>query len=140
MTTKDIEKLRSKSCRELMDSALEVKIQHRGSQFSLCSIINAKSGQCSENCRFCAQSAHFTTDSPVYPLLDKETILKAAATAKKDQAHHFSIVTSGRGLGPAEVAKVAEIISAIRNEVDIAVCSSLGILTLEDCLFFSSSL
>ena len=139
MNTIDIEKIRAKSCRELMDIALAVKIQHRGSQFSLCSIINAKSGQCSENCRFCAQSSHFKTDAPVYSLLDKETVLKAAAEAKEDQAEHFSLVTSGRGLSSAEVEKVAEIISAIRSEVGIAVCSSLGILKKEDFLLLKDA-
>jgi len=132
MIPTEIEKLRAKSCRELMAIALTVKIRHRGSQFSLCSIINAKSGQCSENCRFCAQSVHFKTNAPIYPLLDKATVLKAAEQAQKDQAEHFSLVTSGRGLGAAEVQKVAEIISAIRSEVGIAVCSSLGILQKED--------
>jgi biotin synthase len=134
MTANDIEKVRAKSCHELMEIALAVKIRHRGSRFSLCSIINAKSGQCSENCRFCAQSAHFKTTAPVYPLLDKATVLKAAVQAKEDQAEHFSLVTSGRGLGSAEVQKIAEIILAIRSEVGIAVCSSLGILKKEDFL------
>nr|MBF0223398.1 biotin synthase BioB [Desulfobulbaceae bacterium] len=139
MTTVDLETLRAKSCRELMSIALDVKLRHRGSQFSLCSIINAKSGQCSENCRFCAQSAHFKTEAPVYPLLDKKTILKAARQAKEDKAQHFSIVTSGRGLNSADVKKVAEIISAIRSDVGIAVCSSLGILKKEDFLILKEA-
>lgn len=139
MNTLDIETLRAKSCRELMAIALDIKIRHRGSQFSLCSIINAKSGQCSENCRFCAQSAHFETASPVYPLRDKETIIKAAQLAKEDQAQHFSIVTSGRGLNSKDVETVADIISAIRSEVGIAVCSSLGILKKDDFLILKDA-
>ncbi len=114
---------------ELMAEALKIKLAERGTAFSLCSIINAKSGKCSEDCAFCVQSGHFHTESPVYPLKDKEEILAAAATAKKIGAHRFSLVTSGRGPSDREVDKIAAIIAAIRDQVDIEVCASLGIMT-----------
>ncbi|MFH1019230.1 MAG: biotin synthase BioB, partial [Pseudomonadota bacterium] len=69
-----------------MRQALATKLSQRGTSFSLCSIINAKSGRCSEDCRFCAQSAHYQTEAPVYPLLDKAQILTAAREAKKNGA------------------------------------------------------
>ena len=119
---------RAMSCPELMALALRTKLARRGREFSLCSIINAKSGQCSEDCRFCAQSAHFQTGAPVYPLLGQEEIVAAARIAKENGAGHFSLVTSGRGLGGRDLERVAEIIRGIRHEVDIAVCASLGIL------------
>jgi biotin synthase len=123
---------RALSCSALMALALRTKLANRGRQFSLCSIINAKSGQCSEDCSFCVQSAHFRTGAPVYPLLSKEKVLAAAWTAKNSGAGHFSLVTSGRGLGGRDLEQVAGIIEAIRQEVGIAVCASLGILGPQD--------
>lgn len=123
---------RTKSCPELMSMALQVKLANRGRQFSLCSIVNAKSGQCSEDCRFCVQSAHFSTQAPVYPLLGKDEVLAAAWTAKNNGAGHFSLVTSGRGVRGRDLDAVAELIDAIRHEVDISVCASLGILRRQD--------
>ena len=128
----EIESLRALPCRELMARALETKLARRGRSLSLCSIINAKSGQCSEDCRFCTQSAHFKTDTPVYPLKTAEEIVTAAKQAKKDGASHFSIVTSGREIRGRSVPAVADIIASIRDQVDIQVCASLGIATLQD--------
>lgn len=113
---------------ELMRQALATKLALRGTSFSLCSIVNAKSGRCSEDCHFCAQSAHYQTEAPVYPLLDKASILTAAREAKKNGATRFSIVTSGRGLANDDLVQVLEIIRAIREEVGVKVCASLGIM------------
>ncbi|MHB1014182.1 MAG: biotin synthase BioB [Desulfurivibrionaceae bacterium] len=124
----DISELQSLPLAELMRQALATKLAQRGTSFSLCSIINAKSGSCSEDCHFCAQSAHYQTEAPVYPLLGKAQILTAAREAQKIGASRFSLVTSGRGLASADLPQVLEIIRAIRTEVGIKVCASLGIL------------
>ena len=124
----DITELQALPLAELMRQALATKLARRGASFSLCSIINAKSGKCSEDCHFCAQSAHYQTEAPVYPLLDKAPILAAAHEAKKIGASRFSLVTSGRGLASVDLPQVLEIIRAIRTEVGIKVCASLGIL------------
>jgi len=113
---------------DLMRLALAVKLDRRGPAVSLCSIINAKSGKCSEDCRFCVQSAHYQTEAPVYPLKNQREIVAAAVEAKRIGASHFSLVTSGRGLPSQEISRVAAMIRAIREEVGIAVCASLGIL------------
>lgn len=113
---------------ELMRQALAVKLDRRGSAVSLCSIINAKSGKCSEDCRFCVQSAHYATEAPVYPLKEAGEVIAAAAEAKRIGASHFSLVTSGRGLPAAEIPQVAAMVRAIREAVGIKVCASLGIL------------
>jgi biotin synthase len=117
---------------ELMERALAVKLANRGTAFSFCSIINAKSGKCSENCRFCVQSAHYQTDTPVYPLKNNEEILEAAKEAKDIGASRFSLVTSGKGLPTAEIPQVAEVINEIRDKIGIKVCGSLGILNEEE--------
>lgn len=129
---KRIEELRKLSCVELMSAALQTKIAKRGNSFALCSIMNAKSGQCSEDCRFCVQSAHYATAAPVYPLVAVEQVVAAAREAKAAGADHFSIVTSGRGLRGADLEGVIEMVAAVRAEVGIKVCASLGILAEAD--------
>ena len=115
-----------------MARALAVKLARRGDAFALCSILNAKSGQCSEDCRFCTQSGHYRTDAPVYSLTDLDTMIAAAAEAQRIGAHHFSIVTSGRGLGGRDLERVIAAVAAIRDRVGIKVCASLGILSRSD--------
>ena len=66
-----------------------------GDRVGLCSIINAKSGRCAENCAFCAQSAHANTDTPVYPLKSKDEIVDGAKKADEGNGHCYGIVTSG---------------------------------------------
>ncbi|MFZ5775092.1 MAG: biotin synthase BioB [Thermodesulfobacteriota bacterium] len=120
--------LRALPLPELMGRALAAKLANRGTSFSFCSILNAKSGRCSEDCRFCAQSARYATDAPVYPLKSRQEVVVAAREAKENGASRFSLVTSGRGLPMDEVEQVAELVAAIRQEAGIAVCASLGIL------------
>jgi biotin synthase len=132
LAVREIDSLREKSCLELMSQALQVKLANRGTKVALCSIINAKSGKCSEDCRFCVQSGHYATDAPVYPLKDKDAIFRGAEAAVEAGAEHFSLVTSGRGLPAPEVVKVADIIAGIIERFPIRVCASLGILGKED--------
>jgi biotin synthase len=132
ITIAEINDLQKLSLQELAALALEQKLANRGQQVSLCSIINAKSGKCSEDCRFCAQSAHYNTDSPIYPLKNRQEVLAAAAEAKQIGATRFSLVTSGRGMNREQVAPIAELVAAIREEVGIKVCASLGILGVEE--------
>lgn len=126
----EIEALRTLPCRELMSRALAVKLSRRGTRMELCSIINARSGLCSEDCRFCTQSARFKTDTPVYPLKSAAEIVAAARQAADDGASHFSIVTSGRGITDESLPALLSLVAAIRDQVDIRVCASLGIATV----------
>ena len=130
----DITELQAMPLAELMRQALATKLARRGTSFSLCSIINAKSGKCSEDCHFCAQSAHYRTEAPVYPLLDTAQIIAAAREAQKNGASRFSLVTSGRGLAEADLPRMLDIIRAIREEVGIKICASLGILGKDELL------
>ena len=100
-----------------------------GHKVTLCSIINAKSGRCSENCSFCAQSAHHRTEAPVYPLKPLEEILAGARRAEAEGSHCYGIVTSGARItdGP-EFASVLAAIGEIRRTTGIAPSASLGIL------------
>lgn len=124
----EIRNLQKLPLHELSALALEQKLSNRGQQMSLCSIINAKSGTCSEDCRFCTQSGHYRTDAPVYPLKSRQEVLAAAAVAKGLGASRFSIVTSGRGMNSEQVKPIADLAAEIRAKVGIKVCASLGIL------------
>ena len=116
---------------ELMARARAAKLRERGRSFSLCTIMNVKSGRCTEDCAFCAQSSRYRTGSPVYSLKSTNEILEGAERAKDAGAARFSLVTSGRGLARSEVDELAVGIERIRNSVGISVCASLGILDFE---------
>lgn len=116
----------------LFHYAGKLREHYRGSHVGLCTIVNAKSGSCSEDCTFCAQSAHFKTESPVYALMDPEEVIERARIAKADGAHAFGIVISGYGLNRrSELERVGELIRRVKAEVDIDVHGSFGILDAE---------
>lgn len=100
-----------------------------GWDFDLCTIINAKSGRCSENCRFCAQSSHYPTTCLSYPLLDEDTMMAQAKGDHEAGVLRFSIVTAGRSLDDDEIARLAHCAHRIVEEIGIAVCVSAGLLT-----------
>lgn len=99
-----------------------------GNQFDMCTIINGKSGLCSENCKFCAQSSHYNTGSKVYSLLSEEEILADAKKNADQGVMRYSIVTAGRSLSDGEVDRMCQIIRRIKKEVHISVCVSFGLL------------
>jgi len=103
-----------------------------GDRVELCSIINAKSGRCPENCSFCAQSAHARTGVPVYPLKDVEEIIAGAKRAEAEGSHCYGIVTSGTRVAPgAELDRVLEALRRIRETTSIDPSASLGLLDAE---------
>ena len=100
--------------KELLKAADEIRKHFCSNIFDVCSIINAKSGKCSENCKFCAQSAHYQTNINEYPLLDKDTIVKNALYMAEKGVLRFSIVTSGKALTDKDVEILAETIKEIK--------------------------
>jgi len=99
---------------DLLDLANRLRQRHKGNRVSFCSIVNARSGNCSEDCTFCAQSAHFKTGVSTYPLMTPEQILSAAADACQTKALRFGIVISGRGIRFSPRRDVEQILAAIR--------------------------
>ena len=114
---------------ELSARADNVRREHLGATLELCTILNARSGRCSEDCRFCAQSAHYATAVAEYPLLDEEQLLAAARRAREIGSDHFCIVASGRALSGAEFDAVLDAVATIRQQVGIDICGSLGCLS-----------
>jgi len=113
---------------ELVSLANKVREDSVGSNLELCSIINAKSGLCSEDCRFCAQSARHNCAIDTYPLRKKSEIIEAAKRAKETGAKKFGIVTSGNRLNDKELNTLIRTVSEIKNKIGIEVCGSLGAL------------
>jgi len=114
----------------LASLANRIREEFCGARIHLCSIINAKSGRCSEDCSFCAQSGFYNTESPAYPLLSQDVILKRALEAKSIGVKSFCVVTSGRALGDRDFKKVLEILKSIKDSGIDPNCS-LGFLTEE---------
>lgn len=110
-------------------AASRVKEHFVGTKVSLCSIINAKSGRCPENCAFCAQSAHHCTDVPVYDLVDEESLVAGAKAAEQNGSVCYGIVTSGTTIKPgAELERICTALRRIRSETGIVPSCSLGIV------------
>ena len=113
---------------ELCGSADEIRRRFCANRFDICTIINAKSGSCSENCRFCAQSAYNHTCAASYPLLSKEEIVSQARVDHEQGVLRYSIVTSGKRLSDEEVDAMCETVREIKEKVGILVCVSFGLL------------
>ncbi len=117
---------------ELVAIADKTRRDFVGEHLELCSIMNAKSGLCGEDCKFCAQATRYSTATSVYGLKKKEKMLEAARRAKDINADRFDIVTSGDALSQAELGIICDAIAEITRKVGIKMCASLGTLREED--------
>jgi len=121
---------RRQELRELAHEVTEKCVEKR---FDFCSIVNARSGRCSENCKWCAQSAHWATSCETYGWVGTEACVKAAKEAAANGADRIGIVTSGRCLSHEDVESVCAALRAMRSAVpDIGLCASLGLLSEDD--------
>lgn len=113
----------------LLDAANRLRRERFGRGVDLCSCINAKSGNCPEDCRFCAQSVRHESNTKIHPLLSENEILANARKMAAAGAHRFCIVVSGRRLkGSAERTRVLKNIEKIRKTTSLHTCASLGFL------------
>ena len=124
---------RTSSTEELYRSAEEATRKYAPRKFDLCSIINAKSGRCPEDCKWCAQSAHYHTGAQEYGLVSEEECLRHASANEAAGIGRFSIVTSGRKLSDREVDEVCSRVRFLRGKCGLSFCASLGLLS-EDSL------
>jgi biotin synthase len=115
----------------IMACASEIREHFKGRKISLCSIVNAKSGICPEDCKFCAQSVHYQTSAPTYPLLSAKEIIEKGQAAFETGAHYFGIVTSGTRINDREEwGGIYQAIAGL-NKIGIKPCASLGMLDSE---------
>lgn len=116
----------------LFYAATRIKEHFVGDKVFLCSIVNAKSGRCPENCSFCAQSAHHKTDAPVYSLIDEERMVRCAHEAEKNGSSCYGIITSGTSVNKGEeLDRICSAVRRIRRETRIVPSCSLGIIDAE---------
>ncbi|MDK9707678.1 MAG: biotin synthase BioB [Desulforhopalus sp.] len=115
----------------LFQAADEVRRHFHHKALDLCSIVNAKSGRCSEDCKFCGQSSHYQTAVANYDVIAGE---KAIALAKENEAHgvkRFSLVTAGRTVTDDHLEEFSAIYHGLREKTTLSLCASMGFLTKE---------
>lgn len=117
---------------ELCEAADEIRLKLTGNHLDTCSIINARSGRCSEDCAWCAQSRRFHTGVDEYDIVDTGL---AVASAKANRAYgveRFSLVTSGRRVTGEQMPRFCDIYRRIAAETDIYLCASMGLLGYDE--------
>lgn len=126
-----VELVNTNDFNELIAAADRIRDKFNGKVVDICSIMNAKSGKCTEDCKYCAQSAHYKTNVQEYDLVDEKEAVKLAKENESCGVNRFSLVTSGRALTGEEFKKAVKIYDALRDEVKMDLCASLGIITKE---------
>ena len=114
-----------------LDTLLELSSKFLKDEIEFCSLVNARNGKCSQNCKYCAQSSHYRTNIETYPLIDKETVKKAALEAKENKASRFAIVTSGKSPDESSTEDIIELIKEVNKIDGLKSCASIGILNEE---------
>lgn len=113
---------------ELSNSANEIRKSFCSNKFDICTIINVKSGRCTEDCKFCAQSNFHNTDIDIYPLIDSEELKKQTLAIVNSGIKRVSYVASGKQLKDGEIQELANTVQKIKKEHDVNICVSLGFL------------
>lgn len=120
-------------CREAMrdTAALITRTIHRP-RFESCSIVNARSGKCSENCKWCAQSAHYSTGCEAYDIVTEDDCMEAAHANARRGVMRFSLVASGRSVKGETLRRMCAMLSKAKAETGIMTCASMGLLGKEE--------
>lgn len=116
----------------LCDAADEITRRHHGSRVDSCSIVNARSGLCGEDCKWCAQSRHHSTGCETYDFLDEEEVMRAARLNEKAGIRRFSLVTSGRSVSRRDIERYCDLIRRLKKETDLYICVSMGLIGEEE--------
>lgn len=113
---------------ELYRAAEEITRSLCPAVFDSCSIVNARSGRCPENCKWCAQSAHYPTGCDTYELIDEELCMREARYNRAKGVRRFSLVASGRAVRGEALRRICSLLRRVSDEVGISTCASLGLL------------
>jgi biotin synthase len=122
---------RSADRQGLWAAADELRRYFMGNRFHLCSIINARSGNCTENCRFCAQSARYHTGTTTYGLIEREQAIRLALDNEAHGVHRLSLVTSGHSVDKETWKALSELYEEINEQTSMELCASMGFLHQE---------
>ena len=134
--TKSIENIKefiaSMPRKELYELAHRTTRKYLGNRFDSCSIINAKSGNCSENCKWCSQSVFSRCNIEKYPLVSVDRAVKEGLYNSSFGIKRFSLVTSGKRVSKKEIDEICKIVKALKETGKIIPCVSLGLIDEED--------
>src|SRR5262245_9765903 len=119
---------------DLFYAAHKVRRHFHGDRVTFCSILPTKFGNCSEDCAFCAQSAHYDVAITPHAMMDGEQVAEACKSARDNGASAFGIVNSGRGPTKREWPKIMEAVHAMKQADGICHCATLGTLTEQQAL------
>jgi biotin synthase len=114
---------------DLVERAWQVRRERFGDSTDMCSLVNAKSGGCAEDCGFCAQSRYAEADTPMHAMMDADQILEHAKAAEAAGAHRFCMVTQGQGLSKRDFARILEGARLVAAETNLKRCVSVGHLS-----------
>src|SRR6476469_325313 len=115
----------------LVERAWEVRQDRFGDSTDMCSLVNAKSGGCAEDCGFCAQSRYAEADTPMHAMMEPEQILEHAKAAEAAGAHRFCMVTQGQGLSKRDFEKILEGAELVAEQTNLKRCASIGHMSSE---------
>jgi biotin synthase len=116
---------------ELVERAWAVRQENFGDSTDMCSLVNAKSGGCAEDCGFCAQSRYAEADTPMHAMMEPDQILEHAKAAEAAGAHRFCMVTQGQGLAKRDFAKLLEGARLVAEHTNLKRCASIGHMSVE---------
>ncbi len=115
----------------LVERAWEVRLENFGDSTDMCSLVNAKSGGCAEDCGFCAQSRYADADTVMHAMMEPEQILEHAKAAEAAGAHRFCMVTQGQGLSKRDFQKILEGAELVAEKTNLKRCASVGHMSVE---------
>ena len=116
---------------ELIERAWRARVEHFGDSTDLCSLVNAKSGGCAEDCGFCAQSRFADADTPMHAMMEPEQMLEHARAAEAAGAHRFCMVAQGQGLSKRDFEKVLAGARLVSEHTNLKRCASIGHMSVE---------
>jgi len=111
---------------DLVERAWQVRTERFGDSTDMCSLVNAKSGGCAEDCGFCAQSRYAEADTPMHAMMEPDQILEHARAAEAAGAHRFCMVTQGQGLSKRDFEKIVEGAKLVSEQTNLKRCVSVG--------------
>ncbi len=120
--------LRNDARMDLLTGADKIRRHFKGEDLFTCTITNAKSGRCSQDCAFCAQSAHHETKVATYPLMSRREMVDRALEMADTGVTHYSMVTSGFRLDDAEIDTICESAAEIKKRTGLSLCCSIGVV------------
>jgi len=115
----------------LVERAWRARVERFGDATDMCSLVNAKSGGCAQDCGFCAQSRFAEAETPLHAMMEPEEILEHARAAEAAGAHRFCMVTQGQGLSKRDFAKILEGARLVAEQTNLKRCASVGHMSVE---------